>query len=384
MRAQVRGGSVRSRRYLPRRRGLASTRAALRFGSRTAPAQKQPAALPPLLRAGRPRALRAATAGPLICSAGERSGILLKIVDLRLLVGGDGVLRADVGRELLLHQRRGRAAGGRPPSAGPLRTNWGIQRASCRSGNHPHGTSSSAHVGHYRARTGTAPAPRRGWGNGSWGSCAVGRRPAAPRRSGRGQRRTRRRPRPTCCVVHVPGTSRPCARRTCPSSSGRRLAPAELRRPRAPSRQARSSSHSMRHRSRWRCLLQLSALALQSLPSARGWPQRPSTVSGAQCENLPCASTTSIASACPSLWIMALALSGRGDSAALEARCGAASPAGAQSTDAPPRRSAAALAVGPAVGLVAPLVGPPAAEQVALCRPRARRAKHVLLVQLTK
>ena len=48
-------------------------------------------------------------------------------------------------------------------------------------------------------------------------------------------------------------------------------------------------SHRDRQKFVW-CLLQLSALATQSLPLAHGWPQRPSTVSGAQCENLAFAS----------------------------------------------------------------------------------------------
>ena len=50
------------------------------------------------------RALRAATAAPLCCSArvGKVAGILLKIVAPRLLERGAGVLRADVGDEILL------------------------------------------------------------------------------------------------------------------------------------------------------------------------------------------------------------------------------------------------------------------------------------------
>ena len=92
-----------------------------------------------------------------------------------------------------------------------------------------------------------------------------------------------------------------------------------------------------------------SALVLQSLPSEHGGPQRPSTVSGAQRENLPFASRTSAASVCrslgsrPSAGALPLALSFGGRGVPLT----------------PSWPSVPALAV----GLVSPLV----VGQVALC-----------------
>ncbi len=64
------------------------------------------------------RALRAATAAPLRCRAQvcEVAGILLKIVAPRLLERGVGVLRADVGREVLLVEGEAALlAANRPP-----------------------------------------------------------------------------------------------------------------------------------------------------------------------------------------------------------------------------------------------------------------------------